>query len=272
MKRVVVGGREPVEPEPGLLAARVLGEHADLLAEVRVRADQRELRVARRGVHRRPQRAVELVDAGEAVGPPRLLGHPRRVLVERAEARHERLASSSIRPLSASGTSSKASTSTSPRSVIFSDGITDSARNESVMNGASIVDALLDQQVLQALEPFGDLLQRAVGEQPGDRQRELAAHLAVARDDQPAAERLRPRGAQRHVARRTTPTTTRLCASWATVEANAPAVQPEPAHEPEPDAAGAVVALDHGDLGQVARRVGDDVPVDDQRRLAPARR
>ena len=64
-----------------------------------------------------------------------------------------------------------------------------------------------------------------------------------------------------------TPTTTRLCASWATVEAKAPRIQPEPAHEPEPHAPGAVVALDHRDLRQVARRVRDHVPVDHQRRL-----
>ena len=45
------------------------------------------------------------------------------------------------------------------------------------------------------------------------------------------------------------------------------AVQAEAADEAEADAARGVVALDHGDLGQVARRVGDAVAVAHERRL-----
>ena len=52
-----------------------------------------------------------------------------------------------------------------------------------------------------------------------------------------------------------------LCASCATVEANAPRAQAEAAHEPEADAAGRVVALDDRDLREVALGVGDDVAV-----------
>ena len=61
-----------------------------------------------------------------------------------------------------------------------------------------------------------------------------------------------------------TPTTTRLCASCATVDANAPV---RSAHQAEADAPRREMALDHRDLREVAVRVGDDAPVDDQRPL-----
>ena len=60
--------------------------------------------------------------------------------------------------------------------------------------------------------------------------------------------------------RRPRPTTTTLCASWATVEANAPARRPKPRTSPRPIRPGAVVALEHGDGREVARRIGDDRP------------
>ena len=63
-----------------------------------------------------------------------------------------------------------------------------------------------------------------------------------------------------------------LCASCAIVEASAPRPQPEPAHEPEADPARAEVALDHGDLREVALRIGDDLAVDDRRLLHAAPR
>ena len=53
------------------------------------------------------------------------------------------------------------------------------------------------------------------------------------------------------------PTTTTLCASWATVDAIAPALQAEAADEAEPGAPRAQVPLDHRDLRQVAVAVGD---------------
>ena len=68
MKRSYSAGGEAVEAEPRLLAPRVLGEHADALAEVGMGADQREPSLARGRVHRGPQRGVELVGAGEAAG------------------------------------------------------------------------------------------------------------------------------------------------------------------------------------------------------------
>ena len=70
------------------------------------------------------------------------------------------------------------------------------------------------------------------------------------------------------------PTTTRLWASWATDEASAPRLRPEPADEAEPDPAGGEVPLDDGDLGEVGIGVGDGVAVDDDRlahRATPSR-
>ena len=161
---------------------------------------------------------------------------------------------------SSSGTSSKASTSTSPRSVIFSDGITDSARNDSVMNGAPISTPCSASRSCRCSSPSATSSSGRSESSPAIGSASSPRDLAVARHDEPAAELLRPRGAQRHVAS-DTPTTTRLCASWATVEANAPARSPNPRTSPSPTRPVAVMALDHRDLGQVARRVGDHVPV-----------
>ena len=66
------------------------------------------------------------------------------------------------------------------------------------------------------------------------------------------------------------PTTTMLWASCATVEASAPGCSPEPLTKPSPMRPVAEVALDDGDLGEVARGVRDGVPVDDAPALAPS--
>ena len=187
---LVLRRREPVQPEPGLLArASAAVEHADLLAEVRVGADQRELALAAAAYIA----ARSAASSSSTPSKPSAARRPRRPTATARRARrsarrtprgrHER-------PFSASGTSSKASTSTSPRSVIFSDGITDSARKESVMNGASIATPCSRSSVLQLLEPLDDLLERA-------RRRAARRPAAPARpaprrprDDDPAAELL----------------------------------------------------------------------------------
>ena len=167
-----------------------------------MRADQRELlALGRRRVHRRPQRAVELLDVGEAVLAARRLGHPRRVLVQRAEARDERLRSSSrARPPAPAARAANASTSTSPRSVIFSDGITDSARNESVMNGA------LDRHALLGAAGPAAASSRSRPPRPARRRAGPATGSAARRATAPSRATTipppiscEPRGAQRHV-------------------------------------------------------------------------
>ena len=104
-----------------------------------------------------------------------------------------------MRPLSASGTSAKASTSTSPRSVIFSDGITDSARNESVMNGASISTPCSASRSCRPSSPSATSSSGRSESSPAIGSASSPTHRAPARDDEPAAQLLRPRGAQRHV-------------------------------------------------------------------------
>ena len=70
------------------------------------------------------------------------------------------------------------------------------------MNGASPSHALLAQQRDELVEPLDDRLGGLLGEQPGDRQRQLAADRAVARDRDPAAERDEPLDARAPCSRR----------------------------------------------------------------------
>ena len=60
-------------------------------------------------------------------------------------------------------------------------------------------DAEVAQQRVQVLEAGDDLLDRPVGEQAGDGQRELAHDRAAVGDDDPAADLLQPRGAGQDV-------------------------------------------------------------------------
>ena len=149
------------------------------------------------------------------------------------------------------------------------------------MNGAPIATPLLGSRSCRCSRPSATCSSGASESSPAIGSASSPRH-AVARHDEPAAERLRALRAQRHVA---------------VVDAHhdevvrvvgdrrreRPRAQPESAHEPEADAAGAVVALDHGDLRQVALRVGDvadDPGAGDQlararsrsRARAPARR
>ena len=100
------------------------------------------------------------------------------------------------------GTSSKRSTSTRPRSVIFSAGITDSARNASDWNGASIAQPSSQRGGDDGLARADDLRERRVRQDPGHRQRQLGEHLRAVDDDDAAADVREP-------AHRDTPSTRR---------------------------------------------------------------
>ena len=114
-------------------------------------------------------------------------------------------------------------------------------------------------QLVQALD---DHAGRLLGHEPGDRERQLGAQLAVARDRDAAADLGEALDAARDVVV-ATPTTTMLCASCATVVAKAPRRRPKPRTSPRPIAAGRVVALDHRELREVALGVGEDAAVAD---------
>ena len=98
-----------------------------------------------------------------------------------------------------SGTSSKRSTSTSPRSVIFRCGITDSARKDSVRNGVA-PDQPSRSRRLVAGAALGDhVVERRIGEQPRDGERALGEHLAAADRDDASAELGEAGDRERHV-------------------------------------------------------------------------
>ena len=154
------------------------------------------------------------------------------------------------------GTSSKRSTSTRPRSVSLRLGITESARKESSWNGASTVQprsAAADDDRTAACD---HLVERRVREEAGDRQRQLGEHLrAVDGDDAAADVGEAPDGeGHRRVAHPDDDDVVRVVRDGRCERA---ALQAEAAHEAEPDPAGAEVPLDHGDLREVARGVGD---------------
>ena len=98
-----------------------------------------------------------------------------------------------------SGTSSKRSTSTSPRSVIFSDGITESPRNESVRNGVAPVQPSSRAASLQARLWAMTSSSARVREQPGDRERALGEHALVLHRDDAAADLREPLDREGHV-------------------------------------------------------------------------
>ena len=115
------------------------------------------------------------------------------------------------------------------------------------------------------------LVERRVREQAGDGERQLGDHLCAVDDDDPAAAVREPAhgGGHRRVVRPDDDDVVRVVRDGRRDRA---ALQPEAAHEAEPDAAGAEMPLDDGDLRQVALRVGErlaramDGLVDERRR------
>ena len=133
-----------------------------------------------------------------------------------------------------SGTSSNRSTSTSPRSVILRWGITDSPRKDERQERRRARPAEGRRRVVAGPALGDHVLERSVGEQPRDR----AAGIRRARRRRSTATMPPPSSASRATASAISsslvPTTTMLCASWATVDASAPRCSPEPPTNPIP--------------------------------------
>ena len=161
-----------------------------------------------------------------------------------------------------SGTISKRSTSTSPRSVILSDGITESARKLSDMNGETMPTPCSASRRSSVSSRSTTSAAGWSESRPRDGQRQLAAHVAVVVHHDAAADLPEPGDRERHLV---------------VVDADAhdvvgvvgdrrrerAALQAEAAHEPDADAARRVVALDDRDLGDVARGIrGRDAVLD----------
>ena len=153
--------------------------------------------------------------------------------------------------------------------MIFRLGITESARKASDWNGEGSVQPSSRAASTHARLAATTSASGAVGEQAGNGERQLRAHLAVGDDDDPAAELDEPldRALQVVVVHADDDDVVRVVRDRRRERAVA---QPEAAHEPEADPAGAEVALDDGDLREVALGVGDDLPVA-QRRLLDER-
>ena len=169
-----------------------------------------------------------------------------------------------VRP--ASGTSSKRSTSTRPRSVIFSDGITESERNASICTGCGNVTpsdrtAAASSRLASSTSASGRSERRPATGSGSSASTPVAARRRRGRRRARAGARGRDAASPRRRRRRRSG----CGASWATVEPNAPRSRPKPRTKPSPTRPVCEVALEDGDLGEVARRVGDREAVADGR-------
>src|SRR6266511_1450155 len=132
-----------------------------------------------------------------------------------------------------SGTSSKRSTSTSPRSVIFRLGITDSPRNESVRKGVAPDQPSARAASLQARLCSITSASGASASNPATGSGSSAATSPPSITTMPPPSSPR-RSTARTMSASAMPTTTMLWASCATVEARAPRCKPEPCTKPRP--------------------------------------
>ena len=145
--------------------------------------------------------------------------------------------------------------------MIFSDGITDSERNASIWTGWGNVTPsarIAARELAARREHLGE---RPVGEQPGDRQRQLGEHAVSVGDDEAAAELAEPLGHGEHRGV-VDADDDQVVGVVGDGRAERAALEPEAADEAEPDAPGLEVALEDGDLREVARRIGDRDAVD----------
>src|SRR5205085_6482722 len=132
-----------------------------------------------------------------------------------------------------SGTSSKRSTSTRPWSVIFRLGITESARNDIVRNGVAPPQPSRSAASVQArLRSTTSASGRSASSPPtGSGNSASTSPLSTATMPPPSSAR---RSTTRVISASFMPTTTRLWASWATVEPRAPRSRPKPRAKPRP--------------------------------------
>ena len=119
-------------------------------------------------------------------------------------------------PHACSGTSSKRSTSTRPRSVIFRRGMTESARNDERQERRRARPAERVRGVVARPALRDHLGERRVGEEPGDRERALGEDAAVRRRRRSRRRSRRAVSTANAMSASVMPTTMRLCASCAT--------------------------------------------------------
>ena len=150
-----------------------------------------------------------------------------------------------------SGTSSKRSTSTSPRSVSFRDGITDSARNARCWNGASSSQPSSRAAAITACDASSTSASGASESRPATGSGSSASTSAPSTTTMPPPRFASRRDGGRH-RRVVHPDDDDVVRVVRDRRCERAALQAEAAYEAEPDAARAQVPLDDGDLGEVA--------------------
>ena len=150
--------------------------------------------------------------------------------------------------------------------MIFSDGITESARKDIVWNGEGSVQPSFAAASMQPAARLDHLVERRLRDQARDRQRQLGAHAAVLDDDHAAADlgQARDRAGHVVVVHADDDDVVRVVGEGRGERAR---LEVEAAHEPDRHPAGAEVALDDRDLREAVP--GDRVAVLDER--APRR-
>ena len=146
--------------------------------------------------------------------------------------------------------------------MIFSDGITESARKASVRNGVAPDQPSAGRGLVAGAALLDHLGERRVREQPGDRQRALGDHPAAVDGDDAAADLGEVADGEGHVVV-AHPDDDEVVGVVRDRRGERAALQAGAGDEAEPDPAGREVALDDGDLGEVGVGARDGVAVDD---------
>ena len=146
--------------------------------------------------------------------------------------------------------------------MIFSDGITESARKASVRNGVAP-----DQPSVAAASFVGEALrdhvgERSVGEEPGDGKRAFGDDAAIVDGDDAATDVGEVRDGDHHVLV-AHPDDDEVVGVVGDRRGERPALQAGAGDEAEPDPSRCEVALDDGDLRQAASASATAWPSDD---------
>src|SRR5581483_6282088 len=227
-----------VDPRPHRVQGLQPGEEVavrhtgtrERLVQVVVRVDEagRDDRAAQVLAALRGARRAELRDQPVLDPQP-----PAAVLGAGVVHRHEPAVLQDHGASTASGTSSNRSTSTSPRSVSFSLGITDSARNDRSWKGASTVEPSSCAAATIARLRATTSSSGASDSSPATGSGSSASTCAPSTTTMPPPMFASRRTAAA-IAASLIPTTTTLCASCATVDAIAPRRRPKPRTSPRP--------------------------------------
>ena len=175
----------------------------------------------------------------------------------RARCRRRRIVTTQALPRitrASSGTSSNRSTSTRPRSVSLSDGITESARKARCWNGDSSSQPSVRAASVTAREPATTSSSGASESRPATGSAQLRHDICPVDDDDPAAAVREPPDGRGHRCV-VHPDDDDVVCIVRDRRGERAALEPEAPDEAEPDPARAEVPLDDGDLREVSLRI-----------------